>query len=1255
MLLKLFLLTAILQYGVIGIKEEPRCKCVKPTTEEVQYNPCPTGECLTLMDYAKYPENFSNDTTFKFLPGNHSLDGVRIHIHYVNNLTLSGLQENGTDSGLPIVQCSGPISGFWFEDTLNLQIDSLGFNNCGFYQYKKHSQALLMQYVTNLYLYNVLVQNSSGYGLYFVDLKGSSFFRNIVIEGSHNNTACLGGNMQMIYQIEREFSQHSLQINDSFLMNGFISGYNNCSRHEGYASGLGVLLATTNSISITLRNVTLSGNTARNGGNLAISYVHLDTTTAWTSSVTLDNCTISNGTALLGGGMYLSMVARQNETTNTTHHIFNVITVNDTIFEHNTGLVVGGGMYMKLYGELELSAGAHIHVSNSVFRENSVQHFTRDGGGVAINILNFGLAGYKHHQMPQYDVSIVSCQFYDNRIETPLEESPIGSGILYFEQSPLTNLRDNEIFNNNCSGVVLIRSNLVLQGKNTIFGNTGIQGGGMMLCDNSILYLDVNASLDVSCNTALTFGGGLYVESECAQAIPPCFFQYENITDSKNINLENNTAVRAGNALYGGSIDYCYFFGHYDPANTTKAFFDIFTIFPPVTNDTSSITSDPQRVCFCSINNSRDKRLTKDCNDNGTERHTNVYPGSTFKVPLVIVGERYGTVPGVVIATNVSNESSVQSIKNNKCITLTYSLASELMCSGKEGINIAFSVQGRDSRKKYSTSLSLSVTLKPCPLGFAAQDPKSLQCGCICHQALRKLDRIECKISNTTIYKHRHSKSWFGFLPRGNRSDFEIGFYHYCPFDYCNKTVTHAIQITRPWTADDQCAFNRSGILCGHCNGSLSLVLGSSRCSDCSGKYSYLRMVGLVTAFGVAGIVLVFLLGTTDMTVAGGTLNSLIFYANVVAVNRSIFLSVTNKSVILKFIVNVLRVFISWMNLDLGIEVCFYDGMGAIGKVLLQYTFPLYLWFISGAVIILCRKFHLISKYLGRNSVQVLSTIILLSYAKLLRSILDGLFYTPLYHSSGGNTKVWRMDGNIHYLGGKHTILYALGAIMGLITFPYALVLLFIQCLRRRSNMKVFFWVNKFKPFFDAYTGPYKDNYHFWTGFLLVVRLVVFALLAIIRDPISNLTLIGATTAMLPLFLQLGIYKNRLLTFIELFTYTNLTVFSIATAHIVTANYDNTAVVILCVGSVFLLFCGIVVYHILKKLSVTRRWGLMKVWLLDRRWPWMKRRQIRSLILPYVDPDNDEDLSSSDSELDPILQNAPPVARYDKYREPLMD
>ena len=29
------------------------------------------------------------------------------------------------------------------------------------------------------------------------------------------------------------------------------------------------------------------------------------------------------------------------------------------------------------------------------------------------------------------------------------------------------------------------------------------------------------------------------------------------------------------------------------------------------------------------------------------------------------------------------------------------------------------------------------------------------------------------------------------------------------------------------------------------------------------------------------------------------------------------------------------------------------------------------------------------------------------------------------------------------------------------------------------------------KSFIDAYGGPYKDKYHFWTGFLLLVRVVL--------------------------------------------------------------------------------------------------------------------------------------------------------------------
>ena len=1236
----LFVAVSVLQYGVMG-EAESICKCVKPTSKQV-HNPCTTDECLLLMEYAEFPANFSNDTTFKFLPGGHALS-KRILIQDVHNLTLSGL--NG-DNGRPVVQCSGMTAGFWFKDILDLQIDGLKFQNCGFQYSQNQSQAILMQEVTNLLVSDVQINNSSGFGLFIVNIKGNSTIHSSAISKSHNESGCFGGNLRMIFNDTTTSDSHSVLVNNSFLTNSSIHYHKNiCHHHEAYASGLCIFLNTSNNISITIRNTTLAGNIARNGGNMAIKYAHMENMTNWTSSVVIDNCTIAKGSAFLGGGMYLSMKAKQN-TTIASYQYVDVITIRDTIFENNRAERVGGGFCAQLFEDVKISTGANIKISNSKFNFNSVHNFLARGGGVAVNILTFNLASYMPHHMPQYNVSLISCIFYKNAVENLSEKAPVGIAALYTEQNSLAYLQDVEILSNNCSGIALVRSNAIFEGNNTLSGNVGNYGGGIVLCDNSIMYFQNNVTLHISYNKALRYGGGIYAEFDCTQAIPPCLYQFDN-QNNKTIIMEHNQALKAGSELYGGSIEYCYIFGHYDPQNTTKIFFDLFKFPCHNPNDTSYITSSPQWVCFCNVNSGGN--LTENCSSTDTVKHAEIFPGSTIEVPLVIVGQRNGSVPGVVVATNVTKENSTFHIKTNTCMILSYAL-NPGFCNHTEvgSVIVRFIVQDQDADigDKYNNieDISVHVMLKKCPLGFKLN---SSQCKCVCHPELQRLDKIECQISTTTIYKYRYSKNWFGFLPQDNTSDLEIVSYPFCPFDYCNRTVTHAIKITQPWTANDQCAYNRSGILCGGCKGSLSLVLGSSRCSDCSGKYSTMRLICLVIVFGAAGLMLVIFFGITDATVAEGTLNAVIFYVNVVVMNRSIIFDNTPENNLLNF----LSVFISWMNLDFGFEACFYDGMTSFQKTLLQFAFPLYLWFISGAIIFLCRKSVTMSKWFGKNSVKILATVILHSYAKLLRAVIGALFYTSLYHSSGYYSKMWSIDGNIHYLGKTHIVLFVIAIMVGLITLPYTLALLFIQCLRRWSNMKLLFWVNKLKPFFDAYTGPYKDKYHFWTGFLLVVRIVLFLTIAVDNHSgeLWNTTLIIGVTSVLFVISRPGIYKNWALNAIEVLVYANLTILAILTD----ANSNNLNT-ILCIGSMFLLFCGIVVYHILKKLSVTRRWGLMKVWLLDRRWPWMKRKQIRSLILPYVDPDNDEDLSSSDSELDPILHNAPPVAHYDQYREPLI-
>ena len=404
--------------------------------------------------------------------------------------------------------------------------------------------------------------------------------------------------------------------------------------------------------------------------------------------------------------------------------------------------------------------------------------------------------------MPQFNISIISCSIHENVVQKFSGNEPVGSATIYIEQNSLTYFKDVEITNNNCTGIALVRSNIVLEGNSTLSGNVGNYGGGIVLCDNSILYLQGNVTLNISYNRALSYGGGIFAEFDCTQAIPPCFYQFDN-QHNKNITMENNHATKSGSELFGGSIEYCYYFGHYDTENNTKIFFHLFNFPGNTSNDPSYITSSPMRACFCKVKGNAS--LTENCSVNDTVKK--IYPGSKIEIPLVAVGQRNGPVPGIVVATNVTKESCTISIKTNSCTYLTYLLNPESVCTNKtmDSVIVNFDVQDRDLGNKYNSlkNLTLHVFLKPCPLGFELQSANSSQCRCGCHPALQTLDKIECQIQSTTIYKKKHSQSWFGFLPGENTSDLEIASYSYCPFDYCNRTVTHAINITQPWTAND--------------------------------------------------------------------------------------------------------------------------------------------------------------------------------------------------------------------------------------------------------------------------------------------------------------------------------------------------------------------------------------------------------------------------------------------------------------------
>ena len=166
---------------------------------------------------------------------------------------------------------------------------------------------------------------------------------------------------------------------------------------------------------------------------------------------------------------------------------------------------------------------------------------------------------------------------------------------------------------------------------------------------------------------------------------------------------------------------------------------------------------------------------------------------------------------------------------------------------------------------------------------------------------------------------------------------------------------------------------------------------------QCSNSY-----LSLLVAFVFAGIALVLLLLVLRLTVAAGTINGLIFYANILAVNSAIFFQsqIKIENVPTRLIANVLSVFIAWLNLDLGIEIRFYSGIDAY-KTWMQFAFLLYVWALVGMIIAGSHYSGRVASMFGRNPITVMATLFLLPYAKLLHTVIAARSYTYLeYHNN---------------------------------------------------------------------------------------------------------------------------------------------------------------------------------------------------------------------------------------------------------------
>ena len=698
--------------------------------------------------------------------------------------------------------------------------------------------------------------------------------------------------------------------------------------------------------------------------------------------------------------------------------------------------------------------------------------------------------------------------------------------------------------------------------------NSALRGGAQYFDLHSNLSLNQTAHVCFQNNHATEFGGALYVadmpmpnqllswqhesfRNECFIHILTSF--HENPSP---LTFVNNTAGIRGSVLYGGLLDKCD-----SPPDSYTSVLQLFnmSILQRENDKGHSISSNPSHLCFCNMTA---------VNCTAVSQSRSIYPGQQVEVSAAAVDQSGLIVPALIFTElcsdynlNMSETRSYESGEN--CTSRKY------LTTPKKLFNRLVLYPSNWSTS--SVHLTVNIIFKPCPVGF---EPSNFTGECICDHRISEWPFTNsCSVDRQAILRKTNSTFWLNVSYNNGTPDGFI--YHpFCPLDYC----TSESKYFNLYNPDEQCDYNRSGLLCGKCKEGLSLVLGSSQCQQCSNNYLF-----LLIPFALAGILLVVLLFLLHLTVAAGTLHGLIFYANIVAANHHIFFPHTSN--------NPASIFIAWLNLDLGIQTCFYDGMDVYAKTWLEFAFPVYIWMIVGFLIYISGRSVTTTKLLGSSPVPVLATLFLFSYAKILRSTIAALSATIL-HYPNENVLVWIHDANVSLT--KYIPLAVIALVFLLFLFlPYTLLLLSGQWLQHKSHFCLLSWVNnpKLKAILDPYYAPYKPKYRYWTGFLLVVRCALFLVFAfnISGDDNINLLVISSTTSGIFGWLTLSglVYKSWYLNALEVSFILNLSVLTVATYYVKQSDrhQGQAAVVYTSVGIAFLTFVGIIIYHIFMQIK----------------------------------------------------------------------
>ena len=869
-----------------------------------------------------------------------------------------------------------------------------------------------------------------------------------------------------------------------------------------------------------------------------------------------------------------------------------------TILKSN---VIIEGIITLLYNHAE--NGGAIHATESkiyVYGESTIANntATRTGGGIYLDMSDLNFQGNKSLTL--------SANLATEK----------GGGVHAI--SSTINMIDNHNTDSN-----IINSTTYSGSRLYFIENVAEKGGGLCLEMNAKLYILKSMPYSEPFNivnfiaNSADYGGAVYVSDDSNLGLcdlnyrfhfkaKECFFQtlaiYSSLpsnisqqtTNMKNILFLENSAHTSGSSLFGGLIDRCkvhHFTEHkkflqtnYKPSSHLQQHQDYrdslvngVDYIRNISNiGLSDIGSLPVQLCFCKY----DKP-----NCDYEPDPIRVVKGKRFSVELVAVDQVNHPVNATIYSSLYKTGGGFmkgQSIQNTTktCTKLNFNLFSP---SDKEEL-IMYAEGPCMYSPQSQRRLNIEFTAcNSCPIGFEKHVEETTVCDCICDS---KLEPYITKCNASTEQVERDGNFWITYVTSSDNATSGYLIYPHCPLNYClPPTLKVEINLNIPYGDDTQCASGRSGTLCGTCQSNLSLSLGSSHCIPCSSQWPLVLVAILMAAF-IVGMVLVALLLVLNLTVAVGTLNGVIFYANIVAANGSVFLPFSAP--------NFVSVFISWLNLELGLDTCFFPGMDAYWKTLLQLAFPMYVIFLVVMVIIISEHSTKFARLIAKkNPVATLATLILLSYTKFLNTVITSLSFAILSYPDGSYHVVWLPDATFPYLRGKHIVLFIIAVVILLIGTLYTALLFSWQWLLQHQDKMIFMWTKhqKLCHFIEPYHAPYTFEHRYWTGLLLLVRVLLYIISAInvTGDPrvalVSTIIVVGCLLALKGV-LEKKIYSEWLVDTTEIVIYINIVVFATLTLYTFDGTNNQTAVAYTSIMITFTVLLVVITSHVTRNTSL---------------------------------------------------------------------